>query len=184
MNWIITGIQQTKLFVNEFTRAIGYNDLGDMITSVLLIKNIGVSVLVLLGSVYISLVLIIEQYVYSPVFAFVIAIIACAGESITGTIAGVKADGETFDLNKSLRIIPKILSHAYFLSMSYNIAKAEMLLLWLPSTVFIYLTTINFLKSIRNAGKLKWVEGSFVEFLEKNISDKTNFKIKIKKENG
>jgi hypothetical protein len=178
-HWIITGYESMKIFVNEFTKAIGYDNLTDMITSVLLIKNFGISLIVFLGSVYISILMIIEEYVYSPVFAFVIALIACAGESISGTYTNITVDGEKFDLTKALRIIPKLLSHAYFLSMAFNAAKAEVLLSWLPSTVFIYLTMINVLKSIRNAGKLKWIDGSFVTFLETNLSDKTNFKIKL-----
>jgi hypothetical protein len=179
-NLINAGLELIRQFTNEFTRAIGYTDLRDMITSILLIKNLGISLIVLLSSISLSLMMLIEQYVYSPVLAFIVAIVACVGESISGTYANVKVNGEKFDLNKALRFIPKTLSHAYFLSMAYHIAQAEILLAWLPSTVFIYLTAINFLKSVRNAGKLKWIEGSFVQFLESNITDKTNLKIKIK----
>jgi hypothetical protein len=160
-----------RWFFREFSRAVGYNDITDMIASMFLIKSYAINSFVFSVSMIGSLCLFFETYIYNPLPGLMIFLVTSIGETFYGTVANIKINGEKFDINKALRVVPKILSHIFFLSLAWNMGQVELTLSWLAPAVFIYFTTMNFLKAVRSAGKLKYVTGSFVEFIEEKFAD-------------
>jgi len=145
--------------------AIGYNSVTNAFHQIFLVKNKILASSVFLISIGGGIFIWIEQWVYSPGTTYIVFLALTVSESIFGTIKSTWYSQEKFDLNKSTRVIPKIIAHSFALSSAWHMAQSDVLLGWMPSTIFIYFSTQNFLKTIIHMIDMKWMDGDFARFI-------------------
>jgi hypothetical protein len=158
-----------------FVQAWGFDNVESLLNQTLFIKNKIYAVTLLMISVSVSVW--IDTYIFSPALTYFVFISLSFAESFTGTIKAIRVEKEKFDLDKSLKFIPKLLAHTFALSASWYLAKSDSLLAWMPSTIFIYFSVNNFLKSCLHLIDLKWLEGEFASFLKSKITEHNVFSI-------
>lgn len=149
--------------------AIGYNSLTNAFHQIFLIKNKFLASSVFMVSIGGGLIIWIERWVYSPGATYVVFLALTIAESVFGTVKSTWYLHEKFDLTKSARIIPKIIAHSFALSSAWHMAQSDVLLGWMPSTIFIYFSTQNFLKTILHMIDMKWMDGNFANFIREKF---------------
>lgn len=145
--------------------ALGYSSFSVALDQLLLIKNKAFAVGLFLLSLGGGFFLWIEQWVFSPGTTYVVFVGLTVAESVCGTIKSIWYNGEQFEIDKSARVIPKLIAHTFALSAAWHLANADPLLGWMPSTVFIYFSSQNFLKTVLHMIDMKWMDGDFANFI-------------------
>lgn len=161
--------------LNLSAKAMGFHDWQGMTHYIFLIKNKLITGSVLLVSFMIGLTAWLEQFVFAPAQTYFVFLLLMASESILGTLKALRVDNEQFNLDKSARIIPKAIAHTFALSASWHMSNSEPLFAWMPSTVFIFFGIQNFMKSILHLVDLKYMDGSFANFMRDKFSQNNDF---------
>ena len=154
------------------SNSLGFEDLRDLVASVFVLKSFGLNSVIANISIVLSYILFVEGYVYSPAFALVMFNILIATESGSGFYASLTVDKEKFDFGKFLRVFSKIVGQNLLLTLAFNMGNANEFYSWLSSTVWISFCGVNFLKTARNLGRIGWIEGKWIDFLEREFADK------------
>lgn len=179
-------LQKTIDFIshgfNLAAKSFGFHDWDSMSGYVFLIVNKTVTVSLLVISLTISINGWIESWIFSPFYTYAVFIALMLAEVFFGTLKAIKVDKEKFNWDKFGRLVPKFLAHTFALSAAYHMSKAEPLLVWMPSTVFIYFSVQNFMKSAMHLVDLKGLEGGFTDFMRQKFSQNNDF-IPTKNEN-
>jgi hypothetical protein len=145
--------------------ALGYDSFTTLLDQLLIIKNKTFAVSVFFLSIGGGFFVWIEQWIFSPGTTYLVFVALTVSESIFGTIKSLWYNKNKFQIDKSARIIPKLIAHTFALSAAWHLANADPLLGWMPSTIFIYFSTQNFLKSILHMIDMKWMDGNFADFI-------------------
>lgn len=156
-------------------KAWGFSDWHSMNHYIFFIKTKGATLAVLLTSILIGLIAWIESWVFSPAYTYVVFLSLMIAESLLGTIKAMRVDKEHFNLDKSARIVPKAIAHTFALSASWHMSNADALFSWMPSTVFVFFSIQNFMKSILHLVDMKYLEGSFANFMRDKFSQNNDF---------
>lgn len=160
---------------NLAAKSFGFQDWDSMSVYVFLLANKTVTVSLLIISFTISINGWIESWIFSPVYTYAVFIALMLAEVFFGTLKAIKVDKEKFNWDKFGRLMPKFLAHTFALSAAYHMSKAEPLLVWMPSTVFIYFSVQNFMKSAMHLVDLKGLEGGFTDFMRQKFSQNNDF---------
>lgn len=149
--------------------SIGYDSIYSAFNQIFLMKSKLITISILLFSVLSGVFIFIENWIFSPAITYYTFVVLSLAESIAGTLRATIINHEKFNFEKALRIIPKILSHTFCLSAAWYMSKSDPVLSWMPSTVFIYFSTHNFIKTVIHLVELKYVEGDFADFIRKKF---------------
>jgi len=161
--------------LNLSAKALGFHDWSGMTHYIFLIKNKLFTGAVLAVSLTLGVIAWIEQWVFAPAHTYIVFLLLMIAESALGTIKAMNVDGEKFNLDKAARIIPKGIAHTFALSASWHMSNAEALFAWMPSTVFVFFGIQNFMKAILHLVDLKWMDGSFANFMRNKFSQNNDF---------
>lgn len=161
--------------LNLSAKAMGFHDFEGMNNYIFMIKNKLITASVLVVSFTLGFIAWVEQWVFAPAQTYIVFLLLMIAESILGTMKALRVDKEHFNLDKSARIIPKAIAHTFALSASWHMANSEPLFAWMPSTVFIFFGIQNFMKSILHLVDLKWMDGSFANFMREKFSQNNDF---------
>lgn len=165
-------MKHCKTFFKSIYNSLGFDDAWDMITSIFVFKSKMLTLATSAVSLSLSLIMFIENYVFDPAFQYGLFIALIVASSASGSYVNVKVEGHPFDFSKFTRLFGKLVGQTLVLSFAFNMGNSNVVYGWLPNFVWIGLTGINFLRTCRNLAKMKWIEGSFADYLEKKFSDK------------
>lgn len=160
---------------NYTAKAWGFSDWNSMNHYIFFLKTKGATTAVLITSIMIGLIAWIESWVFSPAYTYVVFLSLMIAEAIFGTIKAIRVDKEHFNLDKSARIIPKAIAHTFALSTSWHMSNADPLFAWMPSSVFVFFSIKNFMKSILHLVDMNYLEGSFANFMRDKFSQNNDF---------
>lgn len=107
----------------------------------------------------------VEAYIYAPKLTIYMCLLATVSEWVTGIAKAKFIDKEEFDLIKGASIVPKVIAVIWALSTTFHYGQAEDMM-WIPSSVSLFLFGMNFLKAAYHLSKLKILPEGFVEFME------------------
>jgi hypothetical protein len=175
INLIDQSIHLLQMGADYTAKAWGFSDWITMNQYIFFLKTKGITLAVLIASLTFGLLAWIESWVFSPAYTYVVFLCLMFAESILGTLKAIRVDKERFNLDKSARIIPKAIAHTFALSASWHMSNAEPLFTWMPSTVFIFFSIQNFMKAILHLVDLKYMEGSFANFMRNKFSQNNDF---------
>lgn len=167
---------------NLFAKAFGFHDWDSMYTYIFIVVNKYLTLSVLVISFGISVSGWIESWVFSPAYTYVVFIGLMLAEINFGTFKAIRVDKERFDWDKAARIVPKFIAHTFALSAAFHMAKAEPLFTWMPSTVFIFFSAQNFMKSILHLVDMNALPESFANFMRDKFSQNNDFTLTKKKD--
>ena len=174
--WITEQLPKYIQLGADYTaKAWGFNDWSTMNQYIFLLKSKGITAAVLVASLTFGALAWIESWVFAPAYTYVVFLCLMFAESILGTLKAIRVDNERFNLDKSARIVPKAIAHTFALSASWHMSQAEALFAWMPSTVFIFFSIQNFMKAILHLVDLKYMEGSFANFMRNKFSQNNDF---------
>lgn len=156
-------------------KAMGFKNFDGMYHYIFFIKNKIFTLSLLMVSFSIGFITWLEKWVFAPAQTYIVFLLLMFSESLLGTVKALRVDKEHFNLDKSARIIPKALAHTFALSASWHMANSEPLFTWMPSTVFIFFGIQNFMKAILHLVDLKWMDGSFANFMREKFSQNNDF---------
>ena len=165
---------------------LGYGNISNLLISVLALRNWLVFIEAFLLSIVITLLLsltsFIETYMYAPVFGLIIFNVLIASTVITGLHVALRVKKERFDFGEILRAGTKGVGQNFLLYLSFNMAQASDIYVWLPVFIWTLFTGVNFAKTGRNMAVSGLIDGDMAKILLKQFSDKyqINTDIKIK----
>lgn len=172
-------IQKVFGFIHEgfnlLAKSFGFHDFDSMGSYIFVISNKFTTGVVLAFSLVVGVNGWIDTWVFSPPYTYYVFIGLMLAEIILGTIKAIWIDKEAFNFDKAARIIPKFIGHTFALSSSFHLAQVEVLLGWMPSSVFIFFGVQNFLKGCMHFVALKGLEGDFIEFMKKKFAQNNDF---------
>ena len=172
-------LQVKKYFVgtfNEFSHAWGFDSWTSMWTQLLMFRDTAFTGKVFMLSLCAGIFIWLEEWVFAPLHVLIVFTGMTVAESIFGAIKSQMVEKEKFHLDKFIRVIPKIIAHTFALSAAWHMSKADPLFSWMPSTVFIFFTSQNFLKTILHLVALGWMDGNFARFIQDKFTDSKYFK--------
>lgn len=151
--------------------SVGYGSFLQAFSHIFLTQSKMVTMIAFIGSIPLGMIFFLENWVYAPsnhLFIFSILIFV---EGILGTIRATVMDKEKFDLDKSLRVIPKWMAQVFLLSSAWHLSESTGVYEFLPTSVFAFLTFINFFKIFFHFVMLKLVDKETYEMVKKKFSD-------------
>lgn len=156
-------------------KSFGFNNWDSMFSYTFLIANKITTFILLTTSITISLSGWIDDWIFSPVYTYMVFAGLTVAEALLGTVKAINVDSEKFNWDKFLRILPKFMAHTFALSAAFHMSKAEPLFSWMPSTVFVFFGIQNFMKCILHLVDLKVLDGSFANFMREKFSQNSEF---------
>jgi len=160
---------------NDTAHALGFDSWANMIENLFIIRDYSLTIRIAAISFCVGLFTWIENWVFAPAYTYIIFIAVTLAESLFGTVKNIWKYKEKFNLDKAVRIVPKILAHTFALSCAWHMSKADPLFSWMPSTVFVFFTSQNFLKAILHLVDLGWMDGNFANFIRSKFTSKEYF---------
>jgi hypothetical protein len=155
----------------------GFKNLTDFIQHILGFQNVFVAkiqaFLAFAAVALIDILGIIDTYVWSPALGLVTISAMIAIRAVTGAIVKTKHVGEKFNPHKAIKTVPIWLAHVGIMSLSWHIGKADEVMNWLPSAIFVVFATFHFLLLFKDLVTLGLIEGELLTKIAKKISDKT-----------
>ncbi len=169
-------LSQIKEFIihgaNDTALALGFDSWSNMMHNILMYRDSAFTTKVAVASFGIGLLAMFEDWVFAPAYTYFVFIAVSVSESIFGTIKNVWREKNKFDLDKAIRIVPKVIAHTFALSAAWHMSKADPLFAWMPSTVFVFFTSQNFLKTVLHLVDLGWMDGNFANFIRDKFTAK------------
>lgn len=156
-------------------KGFGFHDWNTMTHYIFLLVNKSVTSLLLISSLFIGMNGWIEDWIFSPLYTYVVFMALMLAEITLGTVKAITIDGEKFNWDKAGRIVPKLIAHTFALSAAFHMSNAEPLFSWMPSTVFIFFSIQNFMKCILHLVDMKSLDGSFANFMRNKFSQNNDF---------
>ena len=157
---------------NDIAMAFGFDSWSNMVNNILMYRDFAFTSKVAVISFFIGLLTMFEDWVFAPAYTYFVFIAVSLAESICGTIKNVWKEKKKFDLDKAIRIVPKVIAHTFALSTAWHMSQADILFAWMPSAVFVYFTSQNFLKTLLHLVDLGWMDGDFANFIRDKFTAK------------
>lgn len=161
--------------INLSARSFGFHSFESMISYIFVIANKLTTATVLITSITIGTFAWMEQWVFAPMYTYIVFSALTLSEALLGTAKAMLIDNEKFNWDKFLRIVPKFMAHTFALSAAFHMANAEPLFAWMPSTIFIFFGIQNFMKSILHLVDMNILDGSFANFMRERFSQNNQF---------
>jgi hypothetical protein len=170
-------MKNLKSLFSDLLSEYGFTDSSDLLHHIFGYQNTFVfKVQVLLafaGTFAVTATRFIETWLWEPAIGLLVISVMIFLRSISGAAVKIKVEKKPFNLNKSLKTLPILLAHVGFMSLSWHIAKAEVIMTWLPSAVFVVFATYHLLLLGKDLVKLELIEGELLTKLAGKIEDNT-----------
>jgi hypothetical protein len=161
--------------LNLTAKSFGFHEWDSMNNYIFLIVNKSMTLMIFIFSFTIGVSGWVENWIFAPVYTYMVFISLMLAEISFGTIKAMYIDKEKFNWDKFGRIMPKLIAHTFALSAAFHMAKAEPLFLWMPSSIFIFFSIQNFMKCLLHLIALKSLDGSVADFMRSKFSQNNDF---------
>lgn len=161
--------------LNLAAKSFGFQEWDSMNSYIFMIANKSITSLILIFSFSIGITGWVENWIFAPLYTYMVFISLMLAEILLGTIKAMQIDKEKFNWDKFGRIAPKLLAHTFALSAAFHMAKAEPMFSWMPSSIFIFFSIQNFMKCLLHLIALKSLDGSVADFMMSKFSQNNDF---------
>jgi hypothetical protein len=168
-------IQFVMEALNLTAKSFGFQEWESMNSYIFLVINKTITGIILIFSFTIGVSGWVENWIFSPLYTYMVFISLMLAEIFLGTIKAMHIDKEKFNWDKFGRIAPKLIAHTFALSAAFHMSNAEPLFSWMPSSIFIFFSVQNFMKCLLHLIALKSLDGSISDFMARRFSQNNDF---------
>lgn len=112
----------------------------------------------------------ITKYIYNTPEAVYALLTLILFDTFTGSLRAIKTGN--FTSKRFARFLLILFSYMLLLAVSFNLAKATVLFIWLPSFLFFGFSSVLLISILENLSELKIIPKKFVDKIKKMIEGK------------